>query len=106
MACYGHLRAKQAGMRWFNPVRYVINLAIALDQLGNTMTGGAPDETISSRAGRAAVMGRWWGRVLCWGLGVLDSGHCEKAIQAEIEGRHQAAAIKQAASGCHEEDKP
>lgn len=41
--------------------RYVINLLIALDQLGNVLAGGNnPDETISSAVGRKAIQGRAW----------------------------------------------
>ena len=35
--------------------RYLLNLLIALDQGGNAFFGGSPDETISSRVGRAAL---------------------------------------------------
>ncbi len=37
---------------------YLLNVIIGLDQLGNTLTGGNPDETISSRVGRAARQGK------------------------------------------------
>lgn len=32
--------------------QYVMNLAVSIDQLGNTVLGGSPDETISSRVGK------------------------------------------------------
>jgi hypothetical protein len=35
--------------------QYIWNIAIALDQLGNVLTGGVPDETISSRMGKHLV---------------------------------------------------
>lgn len=35
--------------------RYLLNLLIAIDQGGNAFFGGNPDETISSRVGRAAL---------------------------------------------------
>lgn len=31
---------------------YLFNILIALDQLGNTLAGGYPDETMSSRMGK------------------------------------------------------
>jgi hypothetical protein len=34
------------------PVRYGFNILIALSQLGSALTGGDPDETISSRLGK------------------------------------------------------
>lgn len=54
---------------------------ISLDQLGNTLAFGNPDETISSRAGRCAKKGGnrpcYW---LCRILHLVDNGHCEKNI--------------------------
>lgn len=32
--------------------RWLYNVAIAFDQLGNAVSGGSPDETISSRLGK------------------------------------------------------
>lgn len=57
------------------------SLAIAHDQLANTAFGGDEDETISSRAGKAARAGKRWGCVLCKLLDKFDPGHCEKSIE-------------------------
>lgn len=57
------------------------SLAIAHDQLANTAFGGDEDETISSRAGKAARAGKRWGCVLCRLLDKFDPGHCEKSIE-------------------------
>ena len=38
--------------------QYLINFAILLDELGNTLTGGDPGETISSRAGKGPERGQ------------------------------------------------
>ena len=57
------------------------SLAIAHDQLANTAFGGDEDETISSRAGKAARAGKRWGCVLCELLDKFDPGHCEKSIE-------------------------
>lgn len=35
-----------------NIARYFLNIALAVDRLGNTIAGGASQETISSRLGR------------------------------------------------------
>lgn len=67
--------------------RYLRNLAIALDQGLNTLLGGDPDETISSRVGRAAQAGKRWGRtaeriidrLFIW-LGE-GPGHCQRSIE-------------------------
>ena len=63
--------------------RYAWNLLIALDQFANTVLGGYPDETISSRAAKAARAGRRWGCILCRLLDQIDKGHCEKSIEAD-----------------------
>lgn len=63
--------------------RYAWNLLIALDQLANTVLGGYPDETISSRAGKAARAGKRWGCVLCQILDRIDKRHCEKNIEVD-----------------------
>lgn len=57
------------------------SLAIAHDQLANTAFGGNEDETISSRAGKAARSGKRWGCVLCRLLDKFDPGHCENSIE-------------------------
>lgn len=56
-------------------------LAVAHDQLANTAFGGDEDETISSRAAKAALRGERWGCVLCKLLDRLDPGHCERNIE-------------------------
>ena len=58
-------------------------LAVAYDQLANAAFGGDPDETISSRAGKAALRGQQWGCVLCKLLHLIDRDHCEKSIEAD-----------------------
>ena len=71
--------------------RYLINFLIGLDQWGNTLLGGAPDETISSRAGRlrgddSKPVRQWMSRQLCRILDWLDPGHCADAVTAERDG--------------------
>lgn len=58
-------------------------LAVAHDQLANAAFGGSEDETLSSRAGKAARAGQRWGCVFCRLLDRLDPGHCEKAIEPD-----------------------
>lgn len=69
----------------------MIQIAIAIDQLANTLLGGAADETLSARAHRMRVKGhRYWG----WTAGFIDAlffwdkRHCLKAYQSE-RARHQ-----------------
>ncbi|WP_275098073.1 hypothetical protein [Sedimenticola hydrogenitrophicus] len=64
------------------PRRYGWNLLIALDQLVNALLAGDPDETLSSRMGRAVRDGRcrgcYW---ICRALHRLDPDHCQKSIE-------------------------
>lgn len=62
-------------------------VAVAIDQLVNAWWWGDPDETISSRVGRAAVAGKRWGLI---GEAVIDRlfmllgegpGHCRRNIE-------------------------
>ena len=62
---------------------YVLNVLIALDQYGNALVGGSPDETISSRAGKAQQEGKRWGCVLCRFLNWFERDHCTKSIEPD-----------------------
>jgi hypothetical protein len=68
---------------------YFINLLLAFDQLGNTILGGDPDETISSRAAKAAAQQHKWGCYLCKFLDFLDRDHCFKVLEYD-EGKKAA----------------
>lgn len=68
--------------------RYTKNLLISVDQLGNTLWGGNPDETISSRLGRikqkhgGAIP--WWRplpKLIDHLLDVIDPNHSIDAIE-------------------------
>jgi hypothetical protein len=62
--------------------RLAVNALYSLDQLGNACLGGGPDETISSRAGRAISEDRCYGcKCLCWLLNKIDPDHCSKAVE-------------------------
>jgi hypothetical protein len=58
----------------------------AVDRLGNALTGGDDDETISHRVARARARGVWWGRVACWGLDKVKyaypdwADHCRQVL--------------------------
>jgi hypothetical protein len=59
-----------------------LNVMYSIDQLGNAVIGGDPDETISSRAGRAIQEGRCKGcKLLCWLLNKVDPNHCNKYLE-------------------------
>lgn len=58
-------------------------LAVSYDQLANTAFGGSEDETISSRAGKAARKGKRWACVLCKLLDWFQPNHCELSIEPD-----------------------
>lgn len=68
---------------------YVLNVLIGLDEFANTLTGGAPSDTISGRCMRAKNDGDLWGRVLYRFLNWLQPGHCEQALINDEKGRHE-----------------
>ncbi len=69
---------------------WIKDILIGVDQLGNALLRGDPDETISSRAAKAEVRGKRWGCVLCTFLDKLDPDHCKKSLELD-EGRKQRA---------------
>jgi hypothetical protein len=64
--------------------RYFLNWLILLDQAGNTLAGGSPNETISERAAKARAAGREWGCLLCRFLNWINPGHCDNALTSTI----------------------
>ena len=67
-------------------------MIIALDQLFNAITGGAADETLSSRTYRGAILAdkpkkRW--RVLYRLINGLffDANHCKASYESEVSGK-------------------
>ena len=70
-----------------SPNKYFWNILISIDQLVNTLFGGNPDETISSRLGRNLMEGNngkgKWRLRLCKALSFLDprsGNHCKESI--------------------------
>jgi hypothetical protein len=62
--------------------QYFWNLLIWIDQGVNTVTGGDPDETVSSRAGKYAARGRgWFPCQLCKVLNWIQKDHCKNSIE-------------------------
>jgi len=68
---------------------------IAVDQLINTLLGGWPDETLSSRCYRWARDGvRAWPRKLVDGLFFWQRGHCKSSYESEREGRQSPPELR------------
>jgi len=68
--------------------KYFWNILITLDQTANTILGGSPDETMSSRFGKwlALPHNTWKWRVaygICRTLHVIDKNHCIKSIEED-----------------------
>lgn len=62
--------------------RYIWNLLIAIDQLGNAILAGNPDETISSRMGKRVVKKNCKAcKMICSLLNLIDENHCIKSIE-------------------------
>ncbi len=69
--------------------KYFKNVLISIDQFGNALTGGDPDETISSRLGKLlkewkanpSNKGRYLITIyLCKALHIFDKNHCERSV--------------------------
>lgn len=72
---------------------YFWNVLVAIDQLFNTILGGDPDETLSSRMGKHVREGRCkLCKVICLLLNKIDPNHCEKSIEPE-EGSRQVTGV-------------
>lgn len=72
--------------------RYIYHVLIGADQFFNALTGGAADETLSSRTYRRAVLTeqpkkRW--RVLYRLINGLffDANHCNASYESELSGK-------------------
>jgi len=70
--------------------KWILNIFISIDQLGNTITGGDPDETISSRLGKlkhkhAGVIPwyRPFSKLIDLGLDIIDKNHSMDAIETD-----------------------
>jgi len=65
--------------------RYLFNILIAIDQFFNTLAGGDPDETISSRIGKrteTCLLCRW----MCAVLNKINPQHCKNSIEKDEGG--------------------
>ena len=70
--------------------RYCLNILVSIDQLINTIFGGDPDETISSRVGKGEAKGIKFYVYFAKFLDLFQKGHAQKEIEPD-EGRDQIA---------------
>lgn len=77
---------------------YLKRALVGLDMFMNVLTDGDPDETISSRAARAAEKGKPWGILMSKFLDVFQHDHGPKAQAGDV-GRAQAIITTEDTSG-------
>ncbi|CAH0444063.1 hypothetical protein LMG10661_00629 [Ralstonia syzygii subsp. syzygii] len=54
-----------------------LSMAVAYDECGNALLGGARGETISARTGNALIQGRGWAKVAAPVIdAIFGAGHC------------------------------
>jgi hypothetical protein len=89
--------------------RYIFNNLLSVDQSMNSIIGGDPDETISSRLGKIKLANggeipvtRPWARLIAHCLDRLQKDHCVNAIEAD-EGKD---AVLDRYAEDHWNDKP
>lgn len=71
-------------------MKYIYNLAIALDQLANAVFLGNPDETLSARAYRLSVeRKRHWPRRIIDILFFWELNHCEASYLSELNNQRK-----------------
>lgn len=64
--------------------QYIWNILISIDQFFNTLTGGDPDETMSSRMGKhLAKHDCPFCNLMCKFLNLFQKDHCVKAIEKD-----------------------
>ncbi len=66
----------------FRAKKYGWNLLIAVDQFFNTVLGGDPDETLSSRMGKREKTCKlcYW---ICMALNLFQKNHCIKSEEPD-----------------------
>lgn len=70
---------------------YVKQCLLALDQFINALTGGMSDETLSSRAFRMYVKGKYFGTACYYLINWMffwQNNHCYSAYVSELNRRH------------------
>lgn len=91
-------------MRLLSKIKgYLHNDAVALDVGVNVIAGGKMDETISSRAQRAADRGNLVGRVLTGFLYLFQKDHGHKAEAGDLRRAEQVEEIEKKALGKSDE---
>jgi hypothetical protein len=78
---------------------YFRRALVGLDQFVNVLTGGNPDETISSRSERLAAKGNRFGKFMSWWLGKIQKQHGELAEVGDATRAQQVEQLEDNALG-------
>lgn len=78
-------------MFWLGAKQWLKNVAVAIDQVGNALAGGDPQETVSSQLGKRQAVCKLC-RVLCRLLDKIDPRHCHESINP-LEGSDSVWAV-------------
>lgn len=62
---------------------YLKNILVSIDQLINTLLGGKPDETLSSRAYKLRDEGIYWPSIIIDKLFFWEKDHCKKHVEED-----------------------
>lgn len=76
---------------------YIKRVEVVIDIAANVITDGQQDETVSSRAARAALQGKWWGIALSTVLGWIQPNHGAKAQASDIARAENVIRIEESA---------
>lgn len=79
--------------------KYIHNVLVGADQEANIITGGLPDETISSRSQRAADRGNPAGRAMTKFLHMFQKNHGVKAEQGDLKRAQEVVKTEKDALG-------
>ena len=62
----------------FGSTDRALSMAVAQDECGNALFGGARGETISTRTGNALIQGKRWAKIAapCIDFLMMQKGHC------------------------------
>lgn len=76
---------------------YIRRVSVAFDILVNVICRGQQDETLSSRAARADLEGKLWGKVLSIFLNVFQPNHGAKAQAGDLQRAENVVRIEESA---------
>jgi hypothetical protein len=68
-----------------SPFRYLVNLLVGADEVGNAVLAGSPRHTISARTGYALHRGKTWAKLAAPVINTLmgSPDHCADAARSE-----------------------